>query len=70
MSLSRLMRVKIQTVYLASDLIVLLLSLSYIPLQRIVYSLLTVVISGQLIGIIQNIKVKQSDTADAEAANR
>lgn len=70
MSLSRLLRLKIQTVYLASDLIVLLLSLSYIPLRRIVYSLLTVVISGQLIGIIQNIKIKQSDTADAEAAGR
>lgn len=55
MSLSKLLHVKIQWVYLASDLIVLLLSLSYIPLKRIVYSLLTVILSGQLIGIVQNI---------------
>lgn len=32
----------------------LLLNLTYIPLSRIVCSLLTVVISGQLIGLVQN----------------
>ena len=36
----------------ASDLTVLLLSLSYIPLGRIAYSLLTVILSGQLIGLV------------------
>ena len=36
----------------ASDLVVLLLSLSYIPAGKIVYSLLTVILSGQLIGLI------------------
>ena len=61
MSLSRLARVKIQWVYLASDLIVLLLSLSYIPLKRIVYSLLTVIISGQIIGLIQTIGIKKEN---------
>ena len=34
-------------------LTVLLLSLTYIPLRRIAYSLLTVILSGQLIGLIQ-----------------
>ena len=43
----------IQWVYLISDLIVLLLSLSYIPWRRLIYSLLTVVISGQIIGLFQ-----------------
>ncbi len=61
MSLSRLARVKIQWIYLASDLIVLLLSLSYIPLKRIVYSLLTVIISGQIIGLIQTIGIKKEN---------
>ena len=53
MSLSRVTKMKIQWIYLASDLIVLLLSLSYIPLRRIAYSLLTVILSGQIIGLLQ-----------------
>ena len=44
---------KISTVYLISDLTVLALSLSYIPLRRIAYSLLTVILSGQIIGLLQ-----------------
>ncbi len=44
---------KIETVYLVSDLTVLLLSLSYIPLGRIAYSLVTVILSGKIIGIMQ-----------------
>lgn len=58
MSLSHLTRIPIQWIYLASDLTVLALSLSYIPLDRILYSLLTVILSGQIIGLIQKIKVK------------
>lgn len=53
MSISRLTKVKIQWVYLVSDLLVLGLSLSYIPLSRIGYSLLSVILSGQIIGWIQ-----------------
>lgn len=53
MSLSRLTRVPIQWVYLISDLLVLGLSLSYIPLNKIAYSLLTVLLSGQIIGLFQ-----------------
>ena len=56
MSISARLGCKIQTVYLFSDLTVLALSLTYIPLQRILYSLLTVVLSGQIIGWVQNIK--------------
>ena len=53
LSLSHLFKIGIQWVYLISDLVVLLLSLTYIPLGKIAYSLLTVVLSGQLIGLIQ-----------------
>lgn len=60
MSLSKVFKVEIQWVYLISDLTVLGLSLSYIPLQRILYSLLTVVLSGQLIGVIERIGRKKS----------
>ena len=56
MSLSHVTHISIQWLYLISDLLVLGLSLSYIPLKRIGYSLLTVVLSGQIIGWIQNIR--------------
>lgn len=55
MGLSHLLHQPIQRIYLISDLVVLLLSISYIPLQRLAYSLLTVILSGQIIGIIQRI---------------
>ena len=59
MSLNHLFGWPIQRVYLVSDLIVLTLSLSYIPVRRIAYSLLTVVLSGQIIGIVQKVKFRK-----------
>lgn len=55
MSVARLTKGKlpVEWVYMLSDAVVLLLSLSYIPLKRIAWSLLTVTISGQIIGLIQ-----------------
>lgn len=55
MSLTHITHIPIERLYLISDLIVLVLSLSYIPLRRIGYSLLTVILSGQIIGWIQKI---------------
>lgn len=63
LSLSSLLKVKIQWVYLASDLIVLALSISYIPLGRLAYSLLTVILSGQIVGLIQNAKLPSKKSA-------
>lgn len=57
MSISHLTGLSVERIYLISDIIVLLLSLSYIPLRRIAYSLLTVIISGQMIGWIQRLKI-------------
>lgn len=54
MSISHVTGCKIQWIYLVSDLLILALSASYIPLERLVYSLLTVILSGQIIGRIQN----------------
>ncbi len=56
MSISAKTKLKIQWVYLISDITVLALSLTYIPFTKIVYSLLTVVISGQIIGFISKSK--------------
>lgn len=59
MSLSRLTKIPIQWIYLITDLTVLGLSCSYLPLERIGYSLLTVILSGQIIGWIQKIPAKK-----------
>ena len=53
MSISRVTGWKIQWAYLASDLTVLALSATYIDLERLAYSLLTVMLSGQIIGWMQ-----------------
>ena len=63
LSLSRLFKIKIEAVYLISDLLILLLSLTYIPLERIMYSLLTVILSGRIIGFIERFKVKDKPKA-------
>lgn len=59
MSIRELTDISVEKIYLISDLTVLLLSLSYIPLRRIGYSLLTVILSGQIIGWLQKISFKR-----------
>ena len=58
MSLSRITGLGIQWVYLISDVTVLVLSLSYIPLSRLAYSFITVFLSGQIIGFFQQKTIK------------
>ena len=55
MSLSHILKCDIRWVYLVSDLIVLGLSATYIPLSKLGYSLLTVILSGQIVGWIRKI---------------
>ena len=57
MSISHVTGLGIEKIYLVSDLLVLGMSVSYIPLRRIGFSLLTVVLSGQIIVIVQRMKV-------------
>ena len=57
MSISKLTHMEIQWAYFISDIVVLILSLSYIPVRRILYSLLTVTLSGQIIGVIERAKL-------------
>ena len=53
MSLSRRFHVHIERIYLLTDFTVLAFSLTYLPLKRIACSVLTVTLSGRIIGIIQ-----------------
>ena len=62
MSLAKLTHWNIEWIYLFSDITVLALSVSYIPLGRIGYSLLTVILSGQIIGLIQKIKLPKRNS--------
>lgn len=62
MGLSKLTGQPIERLYLISDLSVLALSATYIPIGRLACSLLTVVLSGQIIGLIQRIPTKRTDS--------
>ena len=55
MCISHVFHIKVETAYLITDLTVLALSLTYIPISKIWYSLLTVLLSGQIIGLIQKL---------------
>ena len=52
--IAKLTRCKLARAYLVTDLTVLALSLSYIPLRRILFSLVTVTLSSYLIDIVIN----------------
>ena len=53
MSVAHVTRLRVEQVYLVTDLTVLLLSASYIPMKKLLCSLLTVLLSGQIVGWIQ-----------------
>ena len=59
MAMAKITGKKIQTMYLISDLSVLALALTYIPIEKFIYSLLTVLLSGQIIGLIQRIRLPE-----------
>ena len=61
MSVNKLFKWDIRWYYLISDLTVLGLSLTYLPVMRIAYSLVTVLLSGQIIGWIQLIGAKKEN---------
>ena len=69
MAISHLTGWKLQWIYLVSDLLVLGLSATYIPLPRLAYSLLTVILSGQIVGFVQRVplpdgKKKQEEQSE------
>ena len=68
MSISKLTRWDIQWAYLISDLVVLALSATYIDLSRLGCSLLTVILSGQIIGLVQRVGRREDAPVKAGAA--
>lgn len=55
MSIGKMINWPIERVYLITDLTVLALSATYLPPTNLACSLLTVILSGQLVGLIQRI---------------
>ena len=55
MGLSRVTGLGIQWIYLGSDLLVLGLSVTYLSWERLFWSLVSVILSGQIIGWVQKI---------------
>lgn len=63
MSISQKLNIKIEYVYFFFDFTILALSLSYIPLERILYSLLTVTLSSKLVGIVQRFQFPRKESS-------
>lgn len=61
MSISQKWRIKIEYVYFFFDFTILALSLSYIPLRKIIYSLITVTLSSKLIGLVQRFQFPKKE---------
>ena len=57
MSISNHFQLKIEYVYFIFDFVILAASLSYIPLGRILYSLITVMLSSKIVGLVQRFHI-------------
>ena len=53
MSVAHVTRLRVEQVYLITDFSVLLLSASYLPMKKLLCSLVTVLLSGQIVGWMQ-----------------
>jgi len=61
MSISKKWNIKIEYVYFLFDFTILALSLTYIPLRRILYSLITVMLSSKIIGLVQRFQFSRKE---------
>ncbi len=69
LTISRVTRCRLSRAYLFTDLVVLGLSLTYIPLTKIIFSVITVTLSSFLIDLIQDFelcKLSQKKSRDKE----
>lgn len=59
LTISRMFRWRLSRSYLFADVTVLTLSLTYIPLLRLVYSLITVTVSSYMLGLTETYRAKR-----------
>lgn len=69
LTIAKVTKWRLSRAYLFTDVTVLVLSLSYIPLRRIIFSLLTVTISSYLIDIIKEHKFDKGLKTEAPLKN-
>lgn len=65
MSISDKLNIKIEYVYFFFDFTILTLSLTYIPIGRILYSLVTVMISSKIVGLVQRFQFPKKERKHA-----
>jgi uncharacterized membrane-anchored protein YitT (DUF2179 family) len=65
MSISDKLNIKIEHVYFFFDFTILTLSLTYIPIGRILYSLVTVMISSKIVGLVQRFQFPKKERTHA-----
>ena len=65
LTLSHVTHWRLSRAYLMIDLVVLGLSLSYIPLSSIVFSIVSVIVSSNTIDWVQHVKWKRRSRAEA-----
>ena len=65
MSISDKLNIKIEHVYFFFDFTILTLSLTYIPIGRILYSLVTVMISSKIVGLVQRFPFPKKERTHA-----
>ena len=65
MSLMKTLHQPIERIYLFSDLTVLALSATYLPFERLACSLLTVILSGQIVGLMLRVPSFKKQTVPA-----
>ena len=64
MSISKVLNIKIEYVYIFFDLLIIGLSLTYIPFRRIAYSIATATLSSWIIGIIQRLPKRNKEVPE------
>lgn len=64
LTISRVFRWRLSRSYLFADVTVLTLSLTYIPLLRLVYSLITVTVSSYMLGLTETYRAKRRIQTD------
>lgn len=64
MTLGHIFHQPIERIYLVSDLTALALCSTYLPLPNLACSLLTVVLSGQIIGLIQRLPSRETSKSE------
>ena len=66
LTISKVTRWRLSRAYLFTDFVVLGLSLSYIPFEQFIFSVITVMVSSLLIDFVQNFNLDETSVPASE----